>query len=146
MRTNRKHKVLTFTFDEWAKIEKLAARCNMKTATFIKTSALKGKVFVIDLKENHDYVVALNRIGSNINQIARIANETGYIHPYDLARLDEFKEEICRISIKDSVAGCLNCINKKLPKSNWGFRQLNQFVIFVLIQILRFHQSYTEQV
>ncbi len=57
MRTNRKHKVLTFTFDEWGKIEKLAARCNMKTATFIKTSALKGKVFVIDLKENHDYVV-----------------------------------------------------------------------------------------
>ena len=98
MRTNRKHKVLTFTFDEWAKIEKLAARCNMKTATFIKTSALKGKVFVIDLKENHDYVVALNRIGSNINQIARIANETGYIHPDDLARLDEFKEEICHIS------------------------------------------------
>ena len=44
MRTNRKHKVLTFTFDEWAKREKLADRCSMKTATFIKTAALKGKV------------------------------------------------------------------------------------------------------
>ena len=87
---------MTFTFDEWAKIEKLADRCSMKTATFIKTAALKGKVFVIDLKENHDYVVALNRIGNNLNQIARIANETGYIRPDDLARLDEFKEEICR--------------------------------------------------
>ena len=81
MRTNRKHKVLTFTFDEWAKIEKLAARCNMKTATFIKTSALKGKVFVIDLKENREYVTALNRIGQNINQIARIANEISFIYP-----------------------------------------------------------------
>ena len=98
MRTNRKYKVLTFTFDEWNKIEKLAERCNMKTATFIKTAALKGKVFVIDLKENREYVTALNRIGQNINQIARIANETGYIHPDDLQRLEDFKEEICRIS------------------------------------------------
>ena len=98
MRTNRKYKVLTFTFDEWDKIEKLAERCRMKTATFIKTAALKGKVFVIDLKENREYVTELNRIGQNINQIARIANETGYIHPDDLQRLEDFKEEICRIS------------------------------------------------
>ncbi|MBR5091135.1 MAG: plasmid mobilization relaxosome protein MobC [Ruminiclostridium sp.] len=98
MRTNRKHKVLTFTFDEWDKIEKLAARGKMKTATYIKASALRGKVIVIDLKENRDYIVALNRIGTNINQIARVANETGYIHSDDLRRLEDFKEEICRIS------------------------------------------------
>ena len=98
LRTNRKYKVLTFTFDEWDKIEKLAERCRMKTATLIKTAALKGKVFVIDLKENREYVTALNRIGQNINQIARIANETGYIHPDDLQRLEDFRLEICRIS------------------------------------------------
>lgn len=44
IRQNRKYKNLTFTFDEWKRIESLSAECNMKTAAYIKQAALKGKV------------------------------------------------------------------------------------------------------
>ena len=98
MRTNRKYKNLTFTFDEWERIRKLSNECNMKTAAYIKQMALNGKVVNLDFQNCHEYVAALNKIGSNLNQIARVVNSTGYATPDELRQVEHFREEICRIS------------------------------------------------
>ncbi len=98
IRQNRKYKNLTFTFDEWERIESLSAECNMKTAAYIKQAALKGKVVNLDLRGCHSYISELNKIGSNINQIARAANASGYVTADELRQLEHFREDVCRIS------------------------------------------------
>ena len=98
IRQNRKYKNLTFTFEEWKRIEKLSAECKMRLATYIKQMALNGRVINIDLKNYHAVISELNKIGSNINQIARVANASGYSTHDELRQLEFFRREICRIS------------------------------------------------
>ena len=98
MRTNRKYKNLSFTFDEWQRIEKYSAECNLKTATYIKQMALNGKVISINMREYHEIISEMNRIGNNINQIARVVNTSGYATPDELRQLEKFREELCHIS------------------------------------------------
>ena len=98
IRQNRKYKNLTFTFDEWKMIEQLSAECKMRSATYIKQMALNGKVINIDLENYHAVISELNKIGSNINQIARVANASGYSTHDELRQLEFFRREICRIS------------------------------------------------
>lgn len=97
IRQNRKYKNLTFTFEEWKRIEKLSAKCKMRSATYIKQMALNGRVINIDLKNYHAVISELNKIGSNINQIARVANASGYSTHDELRQLEFFRREICRI-------------------------------------------------
>lgn len=98
MRTNRKYKNLTFTFDEWQRIEKYSAECKLKTATYIKQMALNGKVVSINMREYHEVISEINRIGNNINQIARVVNASDYAIPDELRQLEKFREELCHIS------------------------------------------------
>ena len=98
IRQNRKYKNLTFTFEEWKRIEKLSEKCKMRSATYIKQMALNGRVINIDLKNYHAVISELNKIGSNINQIARVANASGYSTHDELRQLEFFRREICRIS------------------------------------------------
>lgn len=98
IRQNRKYKNLTFTFEEWKRIEKLSAECKMRSATYIKQMALNGRIINIDLKNYHAIISELNKIGSNVNQIARVANASGYATHDELRQLEFFRREICRIS------------------------------------------------
>ena len=98
IRRNRKYKNLTFTFEEWKRIEKLSVECKMRSATYIKQMALNGRVINIDLKKYYAVISELNKIGSNINQIARVANASGYSTHDELRQLEFFRREICRIS------------------------------------------------
>ena len=98
MRTNRKYKNLSFTFDEWQMIEKISAECKLKTATYIKQMALNGKVISINMREYHEVISEINRIGNNINQIARVVNARGYATSDELQQLEKFREELCHIS------------------------------------------------
>ena len=61
MRTNRKYKNLSFTFDEWQRIEKYSAECNLKTATYIKQMALNGKVISINMREYHEIISVITK-------------------------------------------------------------------------------------
>lgn len=98
IRQNRKYKNITFTFDEWARVKELSAESNMKTATYIKQMALCGKIVKLDLGNCHGYISELNKIGSNLNQIVRVANASGYVTSDELRQVERFREEVCRIS------------------------------------------------
>lgn len=98
IRQNRKYKNLTFTFEEWERIERLSAECKMRPATYIKQMALNGRIINIGLKNYQAVISELNKIGSNVNQIARVANISGYAIHDELRQLEFFRREICRIS------------------------------------------------
>ena len=97
MRENRKYKNLSFTFDEWAEIERRARDVNMKTATYIKAMALRGQIVNVDLSAAHNVVVAINKIGNNVNQIARFANQTGFIASSEYGQLMEWRNDLSHI-------------------------------------------------
>lgn len=97
MRENRKYKNLSFTFDEWTEFECKAKEVNMRTATYIKAMALRGKIVNVDLSAAHDVVVAINKIGNNVNQIARFANQTGFITASEYNQLMKWRDELSHI-------------------------------------------------
>ena len=62
-------------------IEKKANKCNMTITKFIISSCLKDKIIIITGLDKID--VELKRIGNNINQLTKLANE-GAITTIDL--------------------------------------------------------------
>ena len=54
-------------------IEKKAKKCNMTITKFILSSCLKNKIIIINGLDKID--IELRRIGNNINQLTRLANE-----------------------------------------------------------------------
>lgn len=54
-------------------IEKKAKKCNMTITKFILNSCLKDKIIIINGLDKID--IELRRIGNNINQLTRLANE-----------------------------------------------------------------------
>lgn len=67
---------------------------------YLREMSVYGKVVNFDLSELRPICNELNRIGVNLNQIARIANTTGAIYRNDLADLmDKFNAIYERIDL-----------------------------------------------
>jgi hypothetical protein len=87
--------------DELAAIEERAAASNRILSDFIREQALNGKVLVrqfnaLSAIDRHD----LARIGSNLNQIARVCNTTGDTHRarHIESLLDELRALLARLN------------------------------------------------
>lgn len=65
-------------------IEKKASKCNMTITKFILSSCLKDKIVIINGLDKVDS--ELRRIGNNINQLTKLANE-GAIKTIDLKEI-----------------------------------------------------------
>ena len=91
-----RRKEIVYSAEEWAQIEKQAAECHLKTATFIRAMSLNGEVNVIDLKEIAPLLNGMRVISRNINQIAKKANETNSIYAEDIEIVKEAQQELCR--------------------------------------------------
>ena len=61
------------TENEKKKIEEKAKRCNMTISKFMISSCLKDKIVIVN--ELDKVGTELRRIGNNINQLTRLANE-----------------------------------------------------------------------
>ena len=85
-----------YSAEEWVQIEKQAAECHLKTATFIRMMSLSGEVNVIDLKEIAPLLNGMRVISRNINQVAKKANETNSIYDKDIDKLKGAVVELCR--------------------------------------------------
>ena len=68
----------------------------MKTATFIRTMSLNGKIKVVDLKDLAPLLNGMRVISKNINQVAKKANETNSIFTADVEKLKGDVAELCR--------------------------------------------------
>ena len=84
-----------YSAEEWVQIEKQAAECHLKTATFIRMMSLSGEVNVIDLKEIAPLLNGMRVISRNINQVAKKANETNSIYDKDIDKLKGAVVELC---------------------------------------------------
>lgn len=88
-------KEVVYSLDEWKLIEARAASVMMKTGTFIKRISLDGHITYFNMSEVGEVMKALRIIGSNINQIAKKANETNNIYAEDIEKLRKENAKIC---------------------------------------------------
>ena len=61
---------------------------------FLRHLIIYGFVYDVDYSDLRDYNTQLSRIGNNLNQIAKRANESGQTSNSDLKKAKELREEI----------------------------------------------------
>ena len=91
-----RRKEIVYTAEEWKQIEEKAAKCHLKTATFIRAMSLDGGVTVVDLKGLAPLLNGMRIISNNVNQVAKKANETNNIFAVDVETLRKEVGQLCR--------------------------------------------------
>ena len=61
---------------------------------------IDGYIIVLDLQEVKSHTAQLQKIGVNVNQIARRINETGCIYTDDMDELKRLMEEVWRLECR----------------------------------------------
>lgn len=74
---------------------------------YARKMLIDGYVIRVDLSEFQMLADEVNRVGVNINQIARTVNATGTVFGNDIQQLKEMMDEIWRL-LKSSLSGLLS--------------------------------------
>lgn len=82
MRTIRK--IIKFREDEWQTVCKRAAALGQRTGTYIRRISVKGTIKYFDMKQFNHLIMSFNRIGNELNQIAKVANSTQSVYAKDI--------------------------------------------------------------
>ena len=61
---------------------------------YLRKMAIDGYVLKLDMTEMKEMVSLLRRISSNVNQIAKRANETGRVYATDLEEIQNQQEQL----------------------------------------------------
>lgn len=82
MENNRKRPyrvVVHFTKEELSKLNQMTLECGMKRESYIRSLILNVIPQPKPTEDFYEMIVQLRRIGTNLNQIALVANRTGSI-------------------------------------------------------------------
>ena len=111
-RENRKRyiqKLIRLTPEEDRQIKTVMAQMGVPSFQYYaKNQLVQGKVVQIDFSELKDLRVAINRVGTNINQIAKHANENQGVTPEEVAQVIGYLSEL-----KEMVVVKLSSAEKK---------------------------------
>ena len=89
-------KELTFDLSDWEKIERRAEACQTDTTKYLRKMILDREPIFYDMKEIAPLLNGMRIISSNINQIAKKANETNSIYAEDIEILRKEMAELSR--------------------------------------------------
>jgi len=98
---NRKRNVqiiIRVTEEERALIEeKMQQIPTLNLSAYARKILIDGYIITLDLQEVKGHTAQLQKIGVNINQIARRINETGRIYADDMDEIKRLMEEVWRL-------------------------------------------------
>lgn len=90
------HRTRKMTFrlteEEYKKIKEKVEEAGISQQQFLLKTALEKEI--IHIKEYQELIFQIKKIGTNINQIARKANETGHISESDISAVKGGLEQI----------------------------------------------------
>lgn len=93
------HRTRKMTFrlteEEYGKIKKKVEEAGISQQQFLLKTALEKEI--IHIKEYQELIFQIKKIGTNINQIARKANETGHISDADISAVKGGLEQIWQL-------------------------------------------------
>ena len=87
-------KEIDFDIKDWEKIERRAEACHTTTSKYLREVILNAKPTFYDTKGVAPLLNGMRIISSNINQIAKKANETNNIYAADIEKLHEEVESL----------------------------------------------------
>lgn len=76
-RLRNKQMNIRMTNDEYQKVEEKAKYCNLSVSDYVRQQAVNGAIIKMETLDVRELSNELNRIGVNINQIAKHVNEKG---------------------------------------------------------------------
>ncbi len=98
---NRKRNVqiiVRVTEEERALIEeKMKQIPTVNLSAYSRKMLIDGYIIILDLQEVKAHTVQLQKIGVNVNQIARRINETGRVYADDMDELKRLMDEVWRL-------------------------------------------------
>ena len=98
---NRKRNVqiiVRVTEEERALIEeKMKKIPTVNLSAYARKMLIDGYIILLDLQEVKTHTAQLQKIGVNVNQIARRINETGRIYASDMDEIKRLMEEVWRL-------------------------------------------------
>ena len=98
---NRKRNVqiiIRVTEEERALIEeKMQQIPTLNLSAYARKMLIDGYIITLDLQEVKGHTAQLQKIGVNVNQIAKRINETGRIYADDMDELKRVMEEVWRL-------------------------------------------------
>jgi hypothetical protein len=100
--------IVRVTQDEKALInKKMEAFGTTNFNTYARKMLLNGYVLRVDMEQFQLLALEVNKIGTNINQIAKVANTTGVIMGDDISQVKEMINEIWQL-LKSSLSTLLS--------------------------------------
>lgn len=96
MKREGKERLEFYVSDEEFKIiEEKKEKSGLNRSEYLRKMAIQGAIVKIDMSTINDLIYEINKIGVNINQIARKVNENNQIYKNEVIELQEMMEEIC---------------------------------------------------
>ena len=77
--------------------EKMKQIPTINLSAYARKMLIDGYIIILDLQEVKAHTAQLQKIGVNINQIAKRINGTGRIYPDDMDELKRLMEEVWRL-------------------------------------------------
>ena len=92
------HMMLRLSDDEYRILEAKVKLTNAPTKSYaIRQLIVESMLYEVDFKEMRNIDTQLARIGNNLSQIAKRANETRSIYQSDIDEIKKEFKEICRL-------------------------------------------------
>jgi len=90
--------------EEKTQIEQNAKQLNLNVSEYLRKMGLNGFAFKYDNGILIDIVKAMNRIGTNINQVAKVCNESRGVTPESLRKLQVEHSNLLTLILDNFVA------------------------------------------
>lgn len=84
MKKGNKQKIIYFSPAEWEIICKKADAAGLRTGTYIRKIAVQGEIKHYDMGQLNNLRMSFNRIGIELNQIAKVASSTQSVYANDI--------------------------------------------------------------
>lgn len=78
-------------------LEEKSKFCNLSKTEYLRKVIRENVIIIENNQEKKKYLYELNKIGVNINQIARVVNENGNIDDEDMQKVLEYMKDIKKI-------------------------------------------------
>ena len=77
-------KHIKYNAEEWKIVSEKAAVLGKRTGTFIREISVQCVIKNYDMKQFNHLIMSFNRIGNELNQIAKVANSTQSVYAKDI--------------------------------------------------------------
>ena len=92
-----KEKKVYFSPEEWDVVCAKASYLHMRVGTYIRKIAVQGEIKHYDMSELNSLKMSFNRIGIELNQIAKVANSTQSVYQKDIEDMQKEMDYFRRV-------------------------------------------------